>query len=63
MAAGRKLLLELGGNDPLFVLPDTDLAAAARLASDGACATAGAATAPRRPPVTRWRPACCGPDG
>ncbi|WP_118083069.1 aldehyde dehydrogenase family protein [Streptomyces sp. CC0208] len=41
MAAGRKLLLELGGNDPLFVLPDTDLTAAARLAADGACATAG----------------------
>ncbi|MFJ8473569.1 aldehyde dehydrogenase family protein [Kitasatospora sp. NPDC094011] len=40
-AAGRKLLLELGGNDPLFVLPDTDLAAAARMAADGACATAG----------------------
>ncbi|NUW35471.1 aldehyde dehydrogenase family protein [Nonomuraea sp. SMC257] len=40
-AAGRKLLLELGGNDPLIVLPDADLDLAARLAADGAFATAG----------------------
>jgi len=40
-AAGRKLLLELGGNDPLIVLDDADLDLAARLAADGAFATAG----------------------
>jgi acyl-CoA reductase-like NAD-dependent aldehyde dehydrogenase len=40
-AAGRKLLLELGGNDPLIVLEDADLDLAARLAADGAFATAG----------------------
>jgi len=40
-AAGRKLLLELGGNDPLIVLADADLGLAARLAADGAFATAG----------------------
>ena len=40
-AAGRKLLLELGGNDPLIVLDDADLERAARLAADGAFATAG----------------------
>jgi acyl-CoA reductase-like NAD-dependent aldehyde dehydrogenase len=40
-AAGKKLLLELGGNDPLLVLPDADLDLAARLAADGAFATAG----------------------
>jgi acyl-CoA reductase-like NAD-dependent aldehyde dehydrogenase len=40
-AAAKRQLLELGGNDPLFVLPDADVAAAARLAADGSCATAG----------------------
>jgi putative phosphonoacetaldehyde dehydrogenase len=40
-AAGKRLLLELGGNDPLFVLPDADLMLAARLAADGAFSTAG----------------------
>ena len=40
-AAGKRLLLELGGNDPLFVLPDADVAHAAKLAADGATATAG----------------------
>ncbi|HEY0935852.1 MAG TPA: aldehyde dehydrogenase family protein, partial [Trebonia sp.] len=40
-AAGRKLLLELGGNDPLIVLADADLGHAAKLAADGAFATAG----------------------
>ncbi len=39
----KKLLLELGGNDPLFVLEDADLALAAKLAADGALATAGQA--------------------
>lgn len=40
-AAGKKQLLELGGNDPLIVLADADLKLAARLAADGAYATAG----------------------
>lgn len=42
-AGMKKLLLELGGNDPLFVLEDADLALAAKLAADGAVATAGQA--------------------
>jgi acyl-CoA reductase-like NAD-dependent aldehyde dehydrogenase len=40
-AAGKRVLLELGGNDPLIVLPDADLSLAARLAVDGAYGTAG----------------------
>jgi putative phosphonoacetaldehyde dehydrogenase len=40
-AAGKRLLLELGGNDPLLVLPDADLELAARLSADGAFSTAG----------------------
>jgi putative phosphonoacetaldehyde dehydrogenase len=40
-AGMKKLLLELGGNDPLFVLEDADLALAAKLAADGALGTAG----------------------
>ncbi|MEU0868910.1 aldehyde dehydrogenase family protein [Nocardia brasiliensis] len=40
-AAGKKLLLELGGNDPLIVLPDADLDLAVQLAVQGAFATAG----------------------
>jgi acyl-CoA reductase-like NAD-dependent aldehyde dehydrogenase len=40
-AAGKKLLLELGGNDPLIVLPDADPGQAVRLATAGAFATAG----------------------
>jgi putative phosphonoacetaldehyde dehydrogenase len=42
-AGMKRLLLELGGNDPLFVLEDADLGAAARVAADGAIATAGQA--------------------
>jgi aldehyde dehydrogenase (NAD+)/aldehyde dehydrogenase len=41
LAAGKKVLLELGGNDPLIVLADAGLERAARLAADGAFATAG----------------------
>jgi putative phosphonoacetaldehyde dehydrogenase len=40
-AAGKKVMLELGGNDSLIVLADADLDVAARLAADGAYATAG----------------------
>ncbi|MGH3777422.1 MAG: aldehyde dehydrogenase family protein [Pseudonocardiaceae bacterium] len=40
-AAGKRLLLELGGNDPLIVLPDADVDLAVTLAADGAFATAG----------------------
>lgn len=40
-AGMKKIMLELGGNDPLFVLPDADLGLAAKLAADGAFATAG----------------------
>jgi acyl-CoA reductase-like NAD-dependent aldehyde dehydrogenase len=40
-AAGKKLVMELGGNDPLIVLADADLDRAARLAAEGAYSTAG----------------------
>ncbi|WP_158890673.1 aldehyde dehydrogenase family protein [Amycolatopsis anabasis] len=40
-AAGKPVLLELGGNDPLIVFADADLATAAKLAVDGGFATAG----------------------
>jgi putative phosphonoacetaldehyde dehydrogenase len=40
-AAGKKLLLELGGNDPLIVLPDADLEQAASIAVAGAYGSAG----------------------
>lgn len=40
-ASGKRLLLELGGNDPLIVLPDADVDLAVKLAADGAFATAG----------------------
>jgi acyl-CoA reductase-like NAD-dependent aldehyde dehydrogenase len=41
LAAGKKLTLELGGNDPLIVLDDGDLFRAAQLVADQAFATAG----------------------
>ena len=37
----RKLLLELGGNDPLIVLDDADPALAAQIAAEGAFGTSG----------------------
>jgi len=37
----KKIAMELGGNDPLFVLADADLDAAVRLAVAGAYSTAG----------------------
>jgi putative phosphonoacetaldehyde dehydrogenase len=40
-AGMKKIMLELGGNDPLFVLEDADLGLAAKLAADGAFGTAG----------------------
>lgn len=40
-AAGRRVTLELGGNDPLIVLEDGDLDAAARIVGTQAFATAG----------------------
>ncbi len=41
LAAGKKLALELGGNDPLIVLDDGDVFRAAQLVADQAFATAG----------------------
>jgi acyl-CoA reductase-like NAD-dependent aldehyde dehydrogenase len=40
-SAGKKHLLELGGNDPLIVFPDADLDRAAKVAAAGAFSTAG----------------------
>lgn len=40
-AAGKRVTLELGGNDPLIVLADADVALAAQIAADQAFATAG----------------------
>ena len=39
----KKITMELGGNDPFIVLEDADLPKAARIAADGATATAGQA--------------------
>lgn len=48
-AGYKKLLFELGGNDPLIVLPDANLADATKQAVDGRFGTAGQrCTAPKR---------------
>ena len=39
----KKVLLELGGNDPMLLLADADIDATAKITADGATATAGQA--------------------